>query len=561
MVRPFVDVDDNELSDDQIVEKYYPLFIGPSWRRDGRGEWDLPKWTLGWEIAAWCARNLNSLDDDAPEGTGFRFTMEQFRFVLHWYAVDELGEFVYRRSVLQRMKGWGKDPLLAVLAIVEFVGPCRFGGWGKNGLPVARLQSRSLVQVAAVSKEQTNNTMDLIPSLMTDGLRRAQGIKDGIEFVRASGGRRLMGVTSNYRTLEGKRSTFIVLNETHHWVSGNQGQKMYETVTNNTAKMKGRFIAITNAYLPGEDSVAEKMRLDFELKSDQFEKGLIEDPRFLYDSIEAPSTTPLTDRVLRLVLPLVRGDALWLDLDFIIASIRDSAISVSRSRRMWLNQIEADDDALYDSGTWDALGVASSLVRGDEIVLGFDGGKSDDATVLVAIRVRDALIVPLLVIEKPEGADDEWEVDRDEVSSAVHGAFRTYDVAGFYCDVALWESEILEWQRLYGSRVRVDSNMKTGHPFWWDMRRSLQVVTLAHERFASSIFNGAVRHGGDKSLRRHVLNVYRSENRYGVSFRKISRESNRKVDLYAAAMVAHECLIDYRARGRKRQGGRRSWFM
>jgi hypothetical protein len=29
-------------------------------------------------------------------------------------------------GVLQRPKGWGKDPLLAVICMVEFVGPSRF---------------------------------------------------------------------------------------------------------------------------------------------------------------------------------------------------------------------------------------------------------------------------------------------------------------------------------------------------------------------------------------------------------------------------------------------------
>jgi hypothetical protein len=37
----------------------------------------------------------------------WQFTLEQLRFVLWWYAVDESGEFVYRTGVLQRLKGWG----------------------------------------------------------------------------------------------------------------------------------------------------------------------------------------------------------------------------------------------------------------------------------------------------------------------------------------------------------------------------------------------------------------------------------------------------------------------
>jgi phage terminase large subunit-like protein len=58
-------------------------------------------------------------------------------------------------------------------------------------------------------------------------------------------------------------------------------------------------------------------------------------------------------------------------------------------------------------------------------------------------------------------------------------------------------------------------------------------------------------HDGDLALKRHVLNARRRTNNYGVSFGKESRESPRKVDLYAALLLAHEALHDYRTRGRK----------
>ena len=57
---------------------------------------------------------------DSPTGDEpWRFTYEQLDFMSWFYAIDELGRFVYRRAVLRRMKGWGKDPLLAVISLVE----------------------------------------------------------------------------------------------------------------------------------------------------------------------------------------------------------------------------------------------------------------------------------------------------------------------------------------------------------------------------------------------------------------------------------------------------------
>jgi hypothetical protein len=48
------------------------------------------------------------LQPDGPEaGEPWRFTDEQYRFLLWWYAIDESGRFIYRRGVLRRLKGWG----------------------------------------------------------------------------------------------------------------------------------------------------------------------------------------------------------------------------------------------------------------------------------------------------------------------------------------------------------------------------------------------------------------------------------------------------------------------
>ena len=239
------------------IEALAPVFIGPTWTRDSAG-WVLPAHnrTLGWHIAGWAHEYLRMGD-----GTPWVFTPEQFRFVLWWFAFDEDGVFVYRRGVLQRLKGWGKDPLLAVLCLVELCGPSRISGVDADGFAFGQPHPDAWVQVAAVSRDQTRNTMALMPSLMSPHFIQTYRVKPGIERIRANGGRQVLeAVTSSPKTLEGNRATFVVLNETHHWVRGNKGHEMYATIWGNATKMDGRYLAITNAYLPGEDSTAERMR-------------------------------------------------------------------------------------------------------------------------------------------------------------------------------------------------------------------------------------------------------------------------------------------------------------
>jgi phage terminase large subunit-like protein len=541
------------------------IYIGPTWAKSPDGSWYLPERTLGWEIAMWCTTWLRGMD-----GQPWKFTPEQLRFVLWWYAIDERGRFVYRTGVLQRMKGWGKDPLLAVISLVEFVGPSRvkinpFGyeshpaGHPLAGQPIGTSHPQAWVQITAVSQTQTTNTMSMFPILMSDEFISHFKIKPGAELIRANSGRqRLEAVTSSYRAIEGKRTTFTLKNETHHWVTGNDGHKMAETIDGNSTKMSSRWLSITNAYLPGEDSVAERERDAWQAVQD----GRAFDMKMLYDSIEAHPLTPLSPEALAIVIPIIRGDAVWLDVENITLSVLNTQIAPSRSRRMYLNQIVAEEDAIYGPEQWKPLEVEGAVLQpGDEIVLGFDGGKSDDATALVAIRVSDKVAFVLHVQEKPpswptgEGAP-RWEVNREKVDSAVHEAFRVYSVKGFYADVALWESYIDDWAETYREQLTVKASER--HAVAWDMRQSEQRVTRAHERLMQAVFDSKLFHDGDPDMRRHVLNARRRTNNYGVSFGKESRESPRKVDIYAALMLAHEALHDLRTRAKpvKQRTGR-----
>jgi phage terminase large subunit-like protein len=459
--------------------------------------------------------------------------------------------------VLQRLKGWGKDPLLAVMSLVEFVGPSRFAYWGSDGEPIARPHPQAWVQVAATSRDQTRNTMTLMPGLMSNRLIAEYGIKAGAELIRAHGGRvRLEAVTSSYRALEGGRSTFTVLNEIQHWVSGNNGHLMYETVDGNSTKTNSRYLAITNAYLPGEDSVGERMRDSFE----KIQAGRAVDVGFLYDSVEADPRTPLTEEALRIVLPQIRGDATWLNIDAIVQSVLDLTISPARSRRMWLNQVVADDDAVFSPADWAHIERETLLEPGDPIVIGFDGGLTHDSTALVAVRISDGTAFVLGLWERPDGpAGQDWIVDRNAVDAAVRDAFRVWDVQAMYCDVAYWESHIEDWGADFGPNLKTKASGR--NPVAWDMRSSLKRATAAHERLIRAVLDKKIGYDGDRQLRRHALNARRRINHFGVFFGKESRETPKRVDLYAALMLAHEAYCDVRIKNAEAQRSGRSYFL
>lgn len=535
-----------------------PVSVGPSWATDGAGQYLLPTKTLGWDVIRWAGQHL--VQPDGPDaGSDWRWTPEQARLLLWWYAVDDAGRFVYRRGSLVRIKGWGKDPFAAALGLVEFLGPCRFGGWDSDGEPIAVPHPSPWVQIAAVSQDQTRNTMTLLPGLLgTAAKAKALGVDLGKTIVYGPQSARLEAVTSNPRALEGSRPSMVILGETHHWLPSNDGREMARAVARNLAKSRdgsARALAITNAHSPGENSVAEA---DYEAWAD-IDGGKSRASGLMYDSLSAPADVDLADQAsLKAGINLAKGDSWWVDADRLAEEVLDPTTPVSMSRRFYLNQIVAPEDAWISAVEWDQCQLGDRLQPGDLVALGFDGARTDDATALVAVRVTDGFVSRLGVWQAPPNTTD-WEVDRDEVDAAVRSAAATYDVAAMYCDLAYWESYVDSWRDsvMTGVKIRACGH----HPLAFDMRGRRADFTRAADRFVSDVQQKQLTHDGDTTLRQHVLNARRAPNRWGVSIRKEAPMSQRKIDLATASVLAWQARNDVIAAGTptstpKRRSGR-----
>lgn len=534
------------------VPEWEPKLIGPTWRQLPGGSWLLPELTLGWEVLGWCGTWLQH-----SRGNPWRFTDEQARFVLWWFALDETGAFSFRDGVLQRLKGWGKDPVGACLCAVEALGPCRFADWAPDGTPIATDSPDAWVQTAAVSLEQTKNTMRLFPGLFTQEAKEHYRIQVGKETVNALGDQRLIqAVTSSPATLEGARATFVLLNETHHWDSSNSGHDMADVIERNATKSPdgaARTLRITNAYEPGGDSVAERDREAWEAA----DSGRAVESGLLYDSVEAPPRAPLSLVDAPAVVRSIRGDATWLNVDRIVQSIADPRNAPSRSRRFWYNQIVAAEDAWMAPYEWDACKAELlDVADGDEVVLFFDGSKSDDATALSGCRMSDGHVFTLGVWQRPAGLDKAlpWQVPREDVDGVVGRAFAQYRVLAFFCDPGsgkdddgerYWDPFLDEWAQRHGPKLLLHA-VASGprqHAVRWDMsdRRHQEEFTDAVARTREDVLERRLTHDGHKVLRSHVANARRRTNAWGITIGKEHRESARKIDL-AVCMIGARML-------------------
>jgi hypothetical protein len=424
---------------------------------------------------------------------------------------------------------------VAALGACELAGPTVFDGWDASGNAVGRPHPSPWVQLAAVSQDQTVNTMSLVIQMLREGsgAESILGLDTGLTRIFTGRGR-LEPVTASAPSREGQRLTAAVLDETHHWLVANGGHRLAATIRRNLAKMGGRSLETTNAWRPGEDSVAERTSE----YAHKIAEGKVRDPGLLTWHRHAPEDTELADEdSLRAGLRQAYGDSTWVDLDRIVGEVYDPGTSPDDSRRFYLNLVVAAEDSLVAPAEWALCGTDDHLADGDEIVVGFDGGKTDDATALVAMRLSDRLVQPLGIWERPDGPlAVGWEVDRQHVSDLVAHAFGTYTVRGFFADVALWESYIDEWAETYRDELVVRASPKS--PVGWDMRGRQQELTGATEALVAAIRDGKLRHVSSPVLTRHVLNARRRPNRWGVSFGKEHRESARKVDGFAAMQLA-----------------------
>ena len=546
-----IDLTGIEPSAEMARKLFPPDTIGPTWQVDEDGDWILPRRTLGWEALGWIAEHLTM-----PDSSPWLATAEQARIILWYYALDERGKPETRKGYIQRCKGHGKDPLAGALALFELIGPCRFSHWDAHGQAVGMTNHSSWVQLVATTAEQNKNTLLLLPSMLPKRTREKYGLEVNKQIIHVTGtGRRLESVSSSHQGLEGARPSFLLMNEPHHMTPSRGGQDLFVTCNNNVNKVQGRMLLITNAYEPGEGSVAE----DVTLAQRAVQEGRALDSGWFFDVLSAHPDSPLSPDWSPYIIDMVKGDSYWVDTEIVAQSLLDTSIPVSKLRRFFYNQVLASEDSLFTESEWDAISLWDSadgrkksfeLQPGDEIVAGFDGGKTDDATALVAIRISDRMIFPIHIWQKPDGPKGEgWEINKQEVDSMVHFMFRQFKVKAFFADVALWESHIDAWADHYREQLLVKASPR--HTVGYDMRGNGEKTTRYNESLVQTVLDRRIFHNGDALLRRHALNSKRFANKWGMSFRKDSRESPNKIDGYAATLLAFIALCELAERGKK----------
>lgn len=508
----------------------------------------IPDMTLGWEAVKWASKYIRH-PNGPRAGQRWEFVDSQLRFLLWFYAVDENGQWLFRRAVRRLAKGSGKSPFAALLALCEFLAPVRPlepdlnvpGGW--RGKTV----SMPLVQIAATAEDQTANTMRMVRAMAAKGTRLVADyhLDIGKTVYYEPGGGELKILTSSSRSAEGAEATFVVADETEHWTPGNGGPEFANTLEDNLVKSGSRLMSTCNSWVPSRDSVAEA---DFLAWVAQEEGRSRSEMRVLYDARIAPANTVLHDDPeegqtgLTAALEWVYGDCWWQTdhLPAIRDKIWDLRTPQDDSRRKYLNQPTADQDSWTTPQKWAALTDVTRVVADKEaVVLFFDGSKTRDATALIGCCMSDGHIFTVDVWEPDAAHNADDEVDAEAVDSVVNATMSRLDVVAFFADVREWESFVkVSWPQKYADKLIVWAlpTSRIAEAIAWDMRTHVYDFGEACETADAEINERAFTHDGDSRLARHVGNAKRRPRAGRVGIGKESPDSPLKIDA-AVCMV------------------------
>lgn len=536
------------------------------WKPSEPGE--LP--TLGYIAIDWVSEML-AQPDNGGEYSPFVPYREQEDFLLRWYRIDPLtGRFVYRRGLLGRPRGWGKSPLLAAISLCEFLAPITFAGWDASGQPVGRPWSdlrTPLVHITAVSEEQADNTwIPLVEMCEGPVVDAYPGLEPMVTQVNGPRGK-IIKRTSAGRSIKGAGPVFAVLDQTEEWTPSNGGKRLAQNMLNNAAKRGTRVLESPNAFVPGEESVAESSA---ETAQKQAE-GRTRETILLYDHREAPGDTDMSDREsLEMGLRIAYGDSSGhpdgcvihepscppghTDLDALISRIWDPSADVQVSRADFLNQITHASDSWVSRVQLNARMDTDKIVTTEEpIVIGFDGSRgrnrgNADATALVGCRVSDGHLFTIRVWEQPPGAAGrDWVPNAVEVDAEVRSCFERYRVVGFYADPSGWSEWVAAWSARYGRRLKVKAHAESPIAVW-PRGKDARVVEYV-ERLRLAIVNGECTYDGSSELMRHITNARKRNTRSGVLLYKAYPDSPYKVDAAYAAVMAWKARTDAIAKG------------
>lgn len=525
--------------------------------------------SLGYGVVSWVESLGLIVPAGAKIGEVFRFSEDQFRDIVEFYELKPDGSRLHSRGQIEGVKGVGKSPTAAAIALAEYDGPVVFSHWDEDGQPVGVRRDDAVVGIFGVAEEQTGNLFDWLYSAIPPEVCDLRGWDLNLNMIRRQkGGYGSIECATSGKSATGRPYTFVVKEESWLWTRTSGGHRLSQQLNADTAKTLGSTLEVTNPPILGQNSVAEMSRKQAAAGNMWRSAPVVDAPQ----DMTAASVKLKKNR--KLIIGLMeqaygaasaaRGG--WIDVPALYERvISDEELDGSMIMRLYAGVCLKEVGRLVDPVQWKAHYLpGASLVEGEPVVLGFDGSKSVDATALVACQPSSMHCELVGFWERPLGVE-EWAVPEAEVTATVAKMREKYGIALIAADLAGgWDLIVRDWGQEFSTvtAADVESQFTAGRVwsfYWNNSNRVVDRVTRALQATLDAD-SPQFSHADQPDLNRHVLNMTLEERS---NLRRPGKDSSRSMihqtDAGIAFMLAlHGAQLQRRLSHRGGQGKRQS---
>jgi phage terminase large subunit-like protein len=324
---------------------------------------------------------------------------------------------------------------------------------------------------------------------------------------------------------EGLNPTFVMFDELH----AQPNRELFDVMSlamgarGNKASLMAITTAGTKADSTGRDSIAYNLYNYGKAIS----RGEIEDDSFFMAWWEADGDHK-DESVWREANP---GYGDLNDENDFRSAVRRTPEAEFRTKRC--NQWVSSQIAWLPNGAWDACAGEFHVKPTDEIILGFDGSFSGDASVVVGATIpkEDGEASRVFLVkawEKQESDDDSWRVDIQDVERTI------IEFCGAHPNVREIACDPFRWQR------SMEVLEELGLPVVEWPSTSARRMVPACAKFYDAVVEKRIIHDGDPTLARHLENAVTKVDSLGPRIVKEKRNSMRKIDGAVAAVLAYD---------------------
>jgi phage terminase large subunit-like protein len=332
-------------------------------------------------------------------------------------------------------------------------------------------------------------------------------------------------VSAEAYSKEGLSPTMTVMDEVH----AQKNRTLYDTFSlamgarGKLATLIGITTAGVKSDITGRDSIAYSLYNYGKTVA----SGEVDDPTFFMAwweaAEEADHKDPETWRAANPGFADINAES-----DF-VSAVRRTPEAEFRTKRC--NQWVSSQTSWLPTGAWEACEDEFVVSPDDEIVLGFDGSFSGDASVIVgAVVPKDDEPVKVFLVKSWEKDlnihDDDWRVDIAEVEQTVLDFCQAHPkVREVACDPFRWQRSM---QALEDKGVPIVE---------WPSTSARRMVPACAKVF-DAVMEHRLVHDGNPILARHLSNAVTKIDNLGPRIVKDSRNSPRKIDAAVAMVLA-----------------------